>query len=140
MGTKGLQAELPLNGDHGLPTRMDVEPSVIYRQPTFLAAIKLCIHYAGFDYEKEIYKSLNIDAGNWSRMMNGAAAFPPDKLIPLIDLCGNEIPLQWFAFKRGYRLEPERSEHERRIAELEAENFELKKEMGIVRKWLQGVK
>ena len=110
MGTNNLQAELPFNGNHRSPKRLDVEPTVIYRQPTSLAAIKLCIQYGGFEYEKQVYQPLEIDAGNWSRMMNGSAAFPPDKLIPLMDLCGNEIPLQWFAFKRGYKLVAMQSE------------------------------
>lgn len=131
METKKLQAELPLGST---PKRMEVDPAVIQRQPSLLAAIKLCVQYGGFAYEKEVYQSLDIDAGNWSRMMNGSAAFPPDKLIPLMDLCGNEAPLQWLAFRRGYRLDPLQDVKDKRIADLEAE---LAKREAVL-EWLGG--
>lgn len=131
METKNLQAELPLGSK---PKRMEVDPAVIRRQASMLAAIKLCVQYGGFAYEKEVYQSLDIDAGNWSRMMNGSAAFPPDKLIPLMDLCGNEAPLQWIAFKRGYQLQPLQDEKDKLIAELRER---LTKQEAVL-EWMEG--
>lgn len=67
MGTNNLQAELPFNGNQRSPKHLDVEPTVIYRQPSPLAAIKLCIQYGGFEYEKQVYQPLEIDRENDKR-------------------------------------------------------------------------
>ena len=46
--------------------------------------------------------------------MKGDAHFPVNKLITLMDLCGNEAPLMWLANSRGYGLVVLKSESERR--------------------------
>jgi len=81
-----------------------VDPLLIQAQPTLLAAIKLCISMGGFEADKEVYKALDIDAGHWSRICRAEAHFPVDKLVALMDLCGNEAPLMWLLSARGYDL------------------------------------
>lgn len=51
-----------------------------------------------------------------------------------MDLVGNEIPLIWLANKRGYALVPLRDAKDRRIAELEQQNAELRKEFEVLKK------
>jgi hypothetical protein len=79
-----------------------VDPALVIAQPSLLAAIKLCISLGGFEADKQVYGSLSIDAGHWSRILRGEAHFPVDKLPALMDLCGNEAPLLWLTHSRGY--------------------------------------
>ncbi|MCU7840883.1 MAG: hypothetical protein KZQ94_16075 [Candidatus Thiodiazotropha sp. (ex Troendleina suluensis)] len=91
------------------------------------AAIKLCISVSGFDSEKQIYMTLGIDAGHWTRISKGDAHFPQDKLGALMDLCGNEVPLIWLANKRGYELNPLQSKLEKEIKTKDKRIEELEK-------------
>ena len=102
-----------------------VDAGVIHNQPDMTAAIRLCIQVSGRD-QKGICLDLEIDNGHWTRMLNHQAHFPQDKLTALMDLCGNEIPLEWLAYQRRKGLHMLESGAERllrvkdaRIADLE---------------------
>lgn len=97
---------------------MEAPHDLVARKKTFLSAIVLCVQLSGLD-DKEVYLTLSIDAGHWSRIMKGDAHFPVDKIDELMSICGNEAPLQWMAMKRGYSLVMLKSAAERRIEELE---------------------
>lgn len=96
----------------------DVSDEVVARLPHLLAAIKLCIDVAGLN-DQQVADALDIDSGQLSRIKNGGMHFPPNKLNPLQDLCGNEIPLRWQAMTRGWELK-------RRMSAIEAENAKLR--------------
>ena len=98
--------------------RMDVPIELVSRQETFIGAIALCTQLSGLD-DKEIYMTLEIDAGHWSRIVKGDAHFPVNKIDALMNICGNEAPLLWLANRRGYGLHLLKSEAERRIEDLE---------------------
>lgn len=98
--------------------KVDVPLDLIVRQPTLSSAIALCVQASGLE-DKEVYLSLGIDAGHWSRIMKGDAHFPVNKLIDLMDLCGNEAPLTWLSNQRGYGLVLLKTEADRRIEDLE---------------------
>lgn len=93
------QAELRL-----VRTAQRLDPAIVTAQPSFLAAIKLCVSLGGFENEKPLAHRLDIDPGHWSRIMSGSAHFPTDKVCDLMDLCGNEAPLLWLMYHRGYDL------------------------------------
>lgn len=114
-----------------------IAEEVVFRQPTFTAAIKLAANASGLE-EKQIYRELDIDAGHWTRILNGEAHFPVNKLCEFMDLVGNEIPLQWLAHQRGKGLVLLLSEAERLlIAERDrAERAEA--ENKLLRNVLQG--
>lgn len=121
MRSKTMQA---VDGQHALslvrPSESVVVPdALIARQQCLLSAIVLCVHASGLD-DKEVYLSLGIDAGHWSRIMKGDAHFPVNKLGDLMDMCGNEAPLIWLAMSRGKGLVLLKSEAERQIEELQA--------------------
>lgn len=99
--------------------KIDLPLETVIAQPSMSKAIALCVQVSGLD-DKEVGKSLSIDAGHWTRIMNASGHFPPDKLDPLCDLCGNEAPLQWWANKRGKGLVLLKSEAERRAEAAEA--------------------
>lgn len=106
----------------------DVSLEVILRRRDFLGAINLCIDASGLE-DKELYLALGIDAGHWSNIRKGkpAAHFPTNKLGQLMDLCGNEIPLIWFAHSRGKGVHMLETEAER-LYRLERENHERTRE------------
>lgn len=122
--------------DQQLPIRLvrgpqEVDPTLVVAQPTFLAAIKLCISLGGFESEKQVYVALGIDASHWTRILRGDAHFPVDKLPELMDLCGNEAPLIWLTYARGYdvaSLRKRESETERKLRDMQerAEAAELR--------------
>lgn len=118
MKSKPLNAvdypELPLSRK---VDKLDVPLELVIRQPTLSAAIALCVQASGLE-DKEVYLSLGIDAGHWTRIMKGDAHFPVNKLGDLMDMCGNEAPLIWQSHSRGYTLVMLKSEAERRIDEL----------------------
>lgn len=66
---------------------------------------------------------LDIQKSHWSKILNGQGAhFPTDKFDALADLTGNEVPLQWWADRRGYELK-------RKLSAVEAENAQLRDEL-----------
>lgn len=122
-GVADPQASLPLKR----PVQV-IDPALVLAQPTLLGAVKLCISMGGFEADKQVYGELGIDAGHWSRILRGDAHFPLDKLMPLMDLCGNEAPLIWLVHRCGYEprsLRKRETETERALREaneqLEAE-------------------
>lgn len=125
------QLELPMSRR---ATKSTVDQAVIAAQSSMTSAINLCISISGLD-DKEVCRTLSIDAGHWSRIRKGEAHFPIDKLDDLINLCGNEIPLQWWALKRGYELKPIRSALERQLLEKDIEIEQLRAELSTLAKY-----
>lgn len=114
-----------------------VDKSLIHRQKSLLSAIALCAQAAGLQ-DKELYLPLGIDASHWSRIIKGDAHFPLERLGPLMDLCGNEAPLEWLAHSRGYELRPLETEVERLLREETERADELASENRILREMLVG--
>ncbi|KVG33841.1 MULTISPECIES: hypothetical protein [Burkholderia cepacia complex] len=116
---------------------MDVPTEFVLKQPSLAGAIALCVQLSGLD-DKEIYLSLGIDAGHWSRIMKGDAHFPVNKLNELCDMCGNEAPLIWWAHSRGYGLVLLKSEAERRAEDAERRAREAEDRVKFLTQVLQG--
>lgn len=110
------------------PDSVEVPMSLVVKQPSFAGAIALCVQLSGLE-EKEVYLSLEIDAGHWTRIMKGDAHFPVNKLNTLMDLCGNEAPLMWLSNSRGYALVLLKSEAERRAEQAERRADEAEKKL-----------
>lgn len=112
-------------------TESHIRREDIARQPSLGAALALGAAAAGLDLEKEIHIPLGIDAGHWTRMRSGAAGIQWEKLDAICDLIGNDAPILWMLYRRGYdlySLRKRETETERelrlareRIAELEHE-------------------
>lgn len=112
-----------------------VDPALVHRQRTMLAAVALCMQAAGIA-DKEACIALELDPGHWSRITAGNAHFPLSLLGPLMDLCGNEAPLEWLAHSRGYELRPLESELERQVREEQERNSKLADENRLLREML----
>lgn len=114
--------------------QVSLDVDTIKRQPTMNAAIVLCVMASGLD-RKQVYGALGLDAATWSRIESGQANFPPNKLHSLMHLCGNEAPLIWLQESLGYdsrSIVKHRNDDQRRIAELEQENADLKRAFGLI--------
>ena len=116
---------------------VEVEPALVHRQKSMLAAIALCMQAAGIA-DKEACLALGLDPAHWSRIVAGNAHFPLSLLGPLMDLCGNEAPLEWLAHSRGYRLDPLETELERQVREEQERNAALANENRMLRELLVG--
>lgn len=113
----GPQGELPLTRK---PKPNPVPGEVIFRQKTFLDSVRLAVNVSGLE-EKEIYISLGIDAGHWTRMMKGEAHFPMQKCNEFCELVENNIPLEWWAHSRGMGLHMLATEAEKQMLKLQDE-------------------
>jgi hypothetical protein len=128
------QGELPLART---PRPQPVAEEVIHACKTFLDALNLQINICGLD-EKEIYVSLKIEASHWSRMRKGEVHFPPNKLDQLCDLCGNEVALAWWAWKRGKGLHMLETESERQLKLEREARAEAEKKVELLTGILKG--
>lgn len=123
-----------------LQLKMEMTPidaSVIARMGTLTQAVMLCQQLAGLD-DKELCKALGIDAGQWSRIKTGQAHFPQERLCKLMDVCGNEAPLLWLAFHRGYELRPRLTEVEKQLVIERREKQRVEDENKLLRSMLIG--
>lgn len=119
-----------------------IDHNLIRRQPSLLCAVKLCISMGGLSADKEVYVPLGIDAGHWTRITRGEAHFPIDKLVDLMDLCGNEAPLLWLLDARGYQIDGLRrkeSELERDLRMAREEVARMRAEQVIERRLLADI-
>lgn len=118
------------------PTGGDVSDEIVYRQATFHAALKLCMDVSGLN-DQQIADQIDLDAAQMSRIKKGDMHFPPNKLMDLMDACGNEIPLRWLAMRRGYDLKQKLSAVELENHKLRAELAERQKELEIVKRFVR---
>lgn len=139
MGSKNLHA-VDAQGELHLTRRIvtsPVSPEVVQAQPSFRAALRLAANACGLE-EKEIYVPLKIDAGHWTRIMNGDANFPDDKIEQFMDLVENEIPLEWLAFRRGKGLHMLETEAARQLRIAQDALTEERRTNAVLMKALQG--
>lgn len=90
--------------------------------PTLTDALRLSCHVSRLTPD-EIRDEMGIDSGQWSRIFNRSkpAHFPHDRLDEFMDTAGNDIVLDWMAWRRGKATVLLEDEKDRRIAALEAE-------------------
>lgn len=118
------QSELAL-ARRAEPNTVPVE--MIQRQKTAAGAFALACQSSGLE-DKEVYASLGIDAGYFSRIKKGEATLQADLVPVFCDLVGNRIYPEWIAFRLGCTLVQIKSDAERRAetAERRLAEAELK--------------
>lgn len=102
-----------------------VEIKLLGQCETLLQAIHLCVQMSKFKHYA-VADKLGIDRGHWSRIMQDQAHFPTNKLVDLMNLCGNYAPLQWLTRATGQEIaidqrELRRQQLRRELAELDAQ-------------------
>lgn len=109
----------------GFPS--DVTVQEIAREKTLGGAITLCAKAAGFE-PKQVQDALKTDKAQWSRWVDGGEGIVWPKFTGLMDFCGNDAPLLWMNFHRGYDL----SSLRRLETDLERENRILRERLAQV--------
>src|SRR5262245_17069900 len=80
-------------------------------------ALLKCVEISDLS-SKQIYGPLGIEQSAWSRIIAGTAFLNPDLKFQLMDVCGNDVPLRYDAFMRGYELVRIKTNLEARVHEL----------------------
>lgn len=117
-----------------------VPPSEIVRKQTLGKAIEYCAELAGYSYDKTLEDALNkagckVDKTQLSRWQSGQEGIKWEKLVGLMDVCGNDAPLFWMLQARGYDLSSIRL----RETELQRENRLLREQLKALTTAFKGV-
>lgn len=113
---------------------VEVRPEEVAREKSLGASIELCAKIAGFELDKELAGILNVDKAQFSRWHSGTEGVIWPKFERLMDACGNDAPLHWMLYQRGYDLNSLR----KRETETERENRLLREENAALRRVLTG--
>lgn len=118
------QPELALSRE---PQRAAVPIELVRAQKSAGAAFTLACSISGLD-DKEIYLSLGIDAGYFTRIKKGEATLQADLVERFCAVVANLIYVEWLAYQVGCTLVMVKTEAERRaeVAEKRAAEAELK--------------
>jgi hypothetical protein len=130
----------------GFPS--DVTPQEIAREKTFGGAVALCAKAAGLEAKQvtdAVRTSENkaVDKAAWSRWVNDNEGVEWPKLVQIMDRCGNDAPLLWMLYARGYdisSLRRQESELERRLRLAEEALAKEKTERAIERQLLRDLR
>jgi hypothetical protein len=118
------------------PKMAAVDPALIARQPSMSKALALCQTLSGKD-DAQFYGDGGIvkDQAQWSRIMGPSNHnFPHDKLNLFMDKAGNEAPMLWLLYSRGYditnlHLRETETERELRLAREEIARLRSEREV-----------
>jgi len=119
-----------MNQQLSLP--MAVRPEEIKRKQSLGAAIELCAELGGYALDKTLQQELGVDKAQFSRWQSGTEGVQWSKFEQLMDKCGNDAPVLWMLYKRGYDLNSLR----RCETELEAENRRLREDLAAMKRVL----
>lgn len=113
----------------------------VAREKTLGGAISLCAKAAGFE-PKEVMDALRVDGkpldkAQWSRWESGQEGVVWPKFTALMDFCGNDAPLLWMLYARGYdlgSLRKRETETERKLRIAEERIAEMEREREVERR------
>ena len=109
-----------------VPVTVPIEE--IARKTDFPQSVSMCAELAGYNLEKQACAGLKMDKSQWTRVKNGTAGIIWSRLEEFMNEMGNDAPVLWMAYQRGYDLHAMRkreTESEKRIRELEEKNQRL---------------
>jgi plasmid maintenance system antidote protein VapI len=109
---------------------VEVRPEEVARKSTLGHAMELCAELAGFSLDKELQHKIGVDKAQFSRWLSGTEGIVWPKFTKLMDECGNDAPLFWMLYQRGYDLHSIRkreSETEKQLRLAREENAALRR-------------
>lgn len=84
---------------------VQVNPDEIARKQTLgVAALELCAEIAGYALDKELQQAMEVDKAQFSRWLAGTEGVVWPKLERFMDKCGNDAPILWMLYRRGYDI------------------------------------
>lgn len=81
--------------------RIALDLSILPTIRSLPQAIAKCAEMVG-SIDKTVAIDTGIDAPTWARIKQGEAGIKGEFLDKLMDACGNELPLLWLLYSRGY--------------------------------------
>jgi hypothetical protein len=119
--------------------QVDVPVAEIVRKPTLGRAIEYCAELAGYTCDKDIERAMEragvkVDNTQLTRWRQGGEGIKWEKLVGLMNACGNDAPVIWMAHTRGWDV----GRMVRYESEVERENRLLREENTALRRVLQG--
>jgi hypothetical protein len=108
---------------------VELSPTEVARESSLGGAIELCVKAAGME-PKQVQSELKFDKGQFSRWLAGSEGVIWSRLQLLMDHCGNDAPVLWQLYQRGYDLHALRrreTELEKRLRLSEEENAALRR-------------
>jgi hypothetical protein len=115
----------------------EVPLEMIRRQKSAAAAFALAVSSSGLE-DKEVYASLGIDPGYFSRIKKGEATLQAE-LVPLFcEIVNNRIYPEWMAFQLGCTLVQIQSEAEKRAEQAERRAREAEMKVRVLMEALAG--
>lgn len=118
-------------------TSMELDDAIITRPASILKSFTLAADLGGLE-DKEAADAAAMDAATWSRFKSGQVGMKPDAMDRFFDRVGNELPLHYMAYRRGYELVPRLSEMERRLAEERSKREKAENENAVLRSVIYG--
>jgi hypothetical protein len=109
-----------------------VSPDEVARKLSWASAIEYCAELAGYSLDKQSSAEIGMDKARWSRIKSGQEGIKPEQLECFMDSCGNDAPLLWLLYRRGWDLHALRkreteTERELRLARERIEQLERDK-------------
>jgi hypothetical protein len=86
---------------------MKLDETVIAQPKDLLRSFVICADLGGLD-DAQAATAAGMDPSTWSQFKNGTRGIKPLELNTFMDQCGNELPLAYWAYSRGYLLSPGR--------------------------------
>ena len=115
---------------------MKLDEAVIRAPKNLLRAFIAAAELGGLD-DGQAAAAAGMDPSTWSLFKAGTRGIKPLELSGYLDQCGNELPLAFWAYSRGYALTPLETELEKRLRfeqeerrKVEAENKVLREVIG----------
>lgn len=105
-----------------------VRPEEIVRKHSLGASIELCAELGGFSLDKTLQQELGVDKAQFSRWHSGAEGVIWPKFERLMDVCGNDAPVLWMLYQRGYDLSSLRRQESETERQLRVANEALEQE------------
>lgn len=112
---------------------VELRPEEVMREKSLGGAIELCAKAGGFDFDKALQLQLGVDKAQFSRWQSGQEGIVWPKLERLMDTCGNNAPVLWMNYRRGYDLYSLRALE----SETERQNRLLREEVAALRRVLR---
>jgi hypothetical protein len=108
---------------------VEISIAEIIRQRSLGSSISLCANAAGLS-GKEVQTDCRFDKAQWSRWEADLEGITWDKLVKLMDRCGNSAPVLWMVHQRGVdlnSLRPLESATEKQLRLVTEENAALRR-------------
>ena len=128
------QGELSLRRD---PVRVAVPIEMVRAKKNQGAAFSLACEASGLD-DKEIYISLDIDGGTFSRLRSGKNTLSNDQIVRFCEIVGNTIYPEWIAYQLGCTMVVIKTEAERRADAAEERALKAEEKAHLLTEILAG--